>query len=399
MATPSLATLLSMLPGFCDDLVLEHVSVEAGAVHVRACTATLHACCPSCSTRSRRLHETYVRTLADLAWQRTPVRVHLRVRRFRCESAVLTPNLHRATSLLRSLARAADRPSGRPAHARGHGAGRRGERTTGAVPRRDDQRRHDAAPDPARPDAEGCPPRACSAWMSGLTARGIATARSSWTWSDTRPSTSCPTVPRRASPRGLGSIPGSRSSRAGSFGDLRRGRAPGSPGGRAGGRSVAPVQEHGRGRGTCPPSAPPGLGAGGRRARDVRRGVADPTGASAEDPDFTRGFASLGVARTTPAAGLVRPDPCTPPRGPLDPHDQSSCWGEPTHGAKVPACRGLPDPCGATDEDRNIHRVRHAFATALGGGMSRCGSALAGDQGARLPRFPPLGSTSRRTVA
>lgn len=87
MATPSLTTLLSMLPGFCEDLVLQHVSVQAGTVHVRACTATLHACCPSCSTRSRRLHGTYVRTLADLAWQGTPVRVHLRVRRFRCDTA------------------------------------------------------------------------------------------------------------------------------------------------------------------------------------------------------------------------------------------------------------------------------------------------------------------------
>ena len=87
MATPSLTTLLTMLPGFCEDLVVQHVSVEAGTVHVRACTATLHACCPSCATRSRRLQGTYVRTLTDLAWQGTPVCVHLRVRRFRCDAA------------------------------------------------------------------------------------------------------------------------------------------------------------------------------------------------------------------------------------------------------------------------------------------------------------------------
>lgn len=42
------------------------------------------ATCPSCGQRSARVHSRYVRTLADLALQGTPVRLAVRVRRFRC---------------------------------------------------------------------------------------------------------------------------------------------------------------------------------------------------------------------------------------------------------------------------------------------------------------------------
>lgn len=87
METPSLAAVLAILPGFPEDIVVQHVAVEAGVVFVRAHTQATHACCPSCATRSTRVQGSYVRTLADLAWQGTPVRVRLRVRRFRCNVA------------------------------------------------------------------------------------------------------------------------------------------------------------------------------------------------------------------------------------------------------------------------------------------------------------------------
>ncbi len=87
MSMPSLAALLALLPAFRNDLVVQHVALEAGVVYVRAYTTGTDARCPSCATRSQRVQGTYVRTLADLAWQGTPVRLRLRVRRFRCEVA------------------------------------------------------------------------------------------------------------------------------------------------------------------------------------------------------------------------------------------------------------------------------------------------------------------------
>jgi transposase len=54
---------------------------------------TSQAHCPTCTQPSTHVHSHYRRTLADLPWATTPVQLHLRVRRFWCE----TPHCARQT--------------------------------------------------------------------------------------------------------------------------------------------------------------------------------------------------------------------------------------------------------------------------------------------------------------
>lgn len=82
--TPSLSQLLALLPTFAGALVVEHLALEGGSVHVHARTACTSAECPSCGTSSSRSHGSYGRRLADLAWQGLPVRLRVQVRRFLC---------------------------------------------------------------------------------------------------------------------------------------------------------------------------------------------------------------------------------------------------------------------------------------------------------------------------
>src|SRR5712692_3718592 len=51
------------------------------------------ACCPDCVHPALRIHSRSWRTLADLPWSTTPVQLHLRVRRFFCD----TPTCPRQT--------------------------------------------------------------------------------------------------------------------------------------------------------------------------------------------------------------------------------------------------------------------------------------------------------------
>jgi Transposase/zinc-finger of transposase IS204/IS1001/IS1096/IS1165 len=78
---------LSILFAFGEDVVVQHLTVGTSAVHAHARVAGDHARCPTCQTRSDRVHGSYVRTLADLAWQAKPVCLRLRVRRFVCDAA------------------------------------------------------------------------------------------------------------------------------------------------------------------------------------------------------------------------------------------------------------------------------------------------------------------------
>lgn len=82
-----LAVPLSVLFAFGEEVVVQHLTVGARAVRVHARVASDHAPCPTCQTRSDRIHGSYVRTLADLAWQAKPVCLRLRVRRFVCDAA------------------------------------------------------------------------------------------------------------------------------------------------------------------------------------------------------------------------------------------------------------------------------------------------------------------------
>jgi transposase len=66
------------------DCRLERVLAADDAVHLALCSAARTARCPRCRRRSRRVHSTYTRQVADLPLAGRPVVLHLRVRRFRC---------------------------------------------------------------------------------------------------------------------------------------------------------------------------------------------------------------------------------------------------------------------------------------------------------------------------
>ena len=60
-----LAEILAILPMFHCDLVVQHLAVATKGIDLFAHVAGRHACCPSCETRSDRVHGRYVRRLAD----------------------------------------------------------------------------------------------------------------------------------------------------------------------------------------------------------------------------------------------------------------------------------------------------------------------------------------------
>jgi hypothetical protein len=64
-----LAEILAILPMFHRDLVVQHLAVATKGIDLFTHVAGRHADCPSCETRSDRVHGRYVRRLADLAWQ------------------------------------------------------------------------------------------------------------------------------------------------------------------------------------------------------------------------------------------------------------------------------------------------------------------------------------------
>jgi len=79
-----LATPLAILSALDGDLDVLQPELKRGCVHIYARSKAPVPTCPCCRTRSDQSHGSYVRTLADLAHQGTPVRLHLRVRRFLC---------------------------------------------------------------------------------------------------------------------------------------------------------------------------------------------------------------------------------------------------------------------------------------------------------------------------
>jgi transposase len=66
---------------------LELLSTEGDTLTLLLRSKTAAAECPLCAHPSRRIHSHYVRTLADLPWNGTPVRLRLTVRRFFCANA------------------------------------------------------------------------------------------------------------------------------------------------------------------------------------------------------------------------------------------------------------------------------------------------------------------------
>lgn len=66
-------------------LRLECVSATDDTVRLMLVVKSAEARCPRCDTASRRIHSRYSRTLADLPWNGVPVKLHLSIRRFKCQ--------------------------------------------------------------------------------------------------------------------------------------------------------------------------------------------------------------------------------------------------------------------------------------------------------------------------
>jgi zinc-finger of transposase IS204/IS1001/IS1096/IS1165 len=75
-----LAALLRLPAG----LQLLNGTVLEAAVGVEVCSQRLTSPCPRCSCLSERVHSYYTRTLADVPCAGQPLRITLRVRKFRC---------------------------------------------------------------------------------------------------------------------------------------------------------------------------------------------------------------------------------------------------------------------------------------------------------------------------
>ncbi len=74
-------------------LYIETVGMTECGMTLDVAITTSQARCPTCTQPSTHMHSHYRRTLADLPWATTPVQLHLRVRRFWCE----TPHCTRRT--------------------------------------------------------------------------------------------------------------------------------------------------------------------------------------------------------------------------------------------------------------------------------------------------------------
>lgn len=65
-----------------EQLHVAKISFDGDLVTIYATTANYAAKCPLCEQLSRRVHGRYSRTLADLLWSGTPVRLRIQVRKF-----------------------------------------------------------------------------------------------------------------------------------------------------------------------------------------------------------------------------------------------------------------------------------------------------------------------------
>lgn len=70
------------------DLVVEHTQSEAGQLTISAHPTSKTAICPTCGSRSGRVHSTYQRLLMDLPAHGQAVRIRVSARRFRCVLAI-----------------------------------------------------------------------------------------------------------------------------------------------------------------------------------------------------------------------------------------------------------------------------------------------------------------------
>lgn len=69
------------------ELRLERLALAGDLITITAVTRRDAAPCPACGVSAARVHSRYERTLADLPWQGTRVRLVVTVRRFFCDAA------------------------------------------------------------------------------------------------------------------------------------------------------------------------------------------------------------------------------------------------------------------------------------------------------------------------
>jgi transposase len=78
------------LPSFLPHLKglrLTEIAATEEGITLQLFVARRTARCPSCQGRAHRVHSRYDRTIADLPWSGTTVRLRVRVRRFICQVA------------------------------------------------------------------------------------------------------------------------------------------------------------------------------------------------------------------------------------------------------------------------------------------------------------------------
>lgn len=94
-----------------EQLHVDEVSFDGDLVTIHASTADPAAECPLCEQPSRRVHGHYSRTLADLPWCGTPVRLRVRVRKFFCDEPSCERQIfaERLTEVAPAYARGTDR--------------------------------------------------------------------------------------------------------------------------------------------------------------------------------------------------------------------------------------------------------------------------------------------------
>lgn len=64
----------------------ESVASNANSIILHLSAVALSSYCPLCGHLSQRIHSHYSRTLADLPWNRVAVRIHLKARKFYCDT-------------------------------------------------------------------------------------------------------------------------------------------------------------------------------------------------------------------------------------------------------------------------------------------------------------------------